>query len=458
MAEWQEACGVFGFYDMDGFNTAEMVYYGLFALQHRGQESCGIAVNDNGKIIYHKEKGLLGEVFDKTVLSHLDGKMGIGHVRYGAGGSNQREDAQPLVAKYTKGHMAIAHNGQLVNGKALREEFERAGSIFQSNSDAEVVAALLSRHRVKNRTLEDALAETMRTIKGAYALVLMTPHKIIAARDPLGMRPLVIGKKANSYIIASETSALTAVGASYVRDVRPGEIVVVNGDGLRSMVTDVPHKTALCLFEFIYFARPDSDIDGASVYQARFEAGRQLAREYQIDADIVIGVPDSGLIAAMGYANYSKVPYADGLLKNRYIGRTFIQPSQAMREQSVVMKLSPIRSQIEGKRVIMIDDSIVRGTTSKIIVKILKDAGAKAVHMLSCSPPVKYPCHFGIDTSEKETLIANTHTMDEIRKAIGADSLGFLSLEGLVQTPKGAKSNFCKACFDGRYPIAIEEA
>lgn len=454
MDKLKEECGVFGFYNNDDYNTAEMIYYGLFALQHRGEESCGIAINDNGKIIYHKEMGLISEVFNEILLNHLKGKMGIGHVRYTTNGDRERENAQPLVVKYTKGHMAVVHNGNIFNAGIIRKQFKKQGAIFQTNLDTEVIATMLSYERIKVHSIEYALALINKVLKGAYTLLVMTPTKIVATRDPLGMRPLVVGKRNNSYVVCSETAALTAVGAEYIRDVLPGEIITIDANGLRSIQTEF-RQTALCLFEFIYFARPDSTIDGANVYQARFKAGELLAQEYKIDADVVIGVPDSGIASAIGYSSYSKIPYAEGLVKNRYIGRTFIQPSQAMREQGVIMKLAPIKSQIAGKRIIMIDDSIVRGTTSKIIVQILKDAGAKEVHVLVSSPPVKHSCHFGIDTSEESTLIANTNTLDEIRQAINANSLGFLSLEGVLKTPVGSKCDFCKACFDGNYPLDI---
>ncbi len=455
----KEACGLFGFYNQDSFNTAEMLYYGIFALQHRGQESCGMAVNDNGHIIYHKEMGLVTEVFNNVTLAHLKGKFGIAHTRYCVSAEHLRENAEPFVLKYKKGQMAFAHNGAIVNADELRENLEEIGFFFQTNTDGEVVAALLALERIRTHSMEDAMVSVMKMLKGAYCCLVLTPTKLVAARDPLGIRPLVIGKRGNSYMVCSETAALTAVGAEFIRDVLPGEVVIIDQNGLRTIQTlaQVPDKkkTALCIFEHVYFARPDSVIDGANVYQSRFEAGRKLAQEYKIDADAVIGVPDSGVASALGYAFESGLPYIEGMIKNRYIGRTFIQPSQAMREQSVAMKLIPIATRIAGKRLIMIDDSIVRGTTSKIIVQMLKKAGATQVHMLVSSPPVKYPCYFGIDTSDKGTLIANTTNIEGIRQTIGADSLGFISLEGLLQTPVGAKCSFCKACFDGNYPIEI---
>lgn len=455
--KFHDECGVFGIYNKNNFNPAEMTYFGLYALQHRGQESAGIAVNDNGTIIYHKEMGMVLEVFDDVIIRHLQGKVAIGHVRYSTAGESLKENAQPLVIKYTKGHMAVAHNGNLVNADQIREELESKGCIFQTTTDSEVIAALLSRERIRHHSIEDSLVEVMREIKGAYSLLVMTPHKLIAARDPLGMRPLCIGKKEDSYIFASETAALETVGAEFIRDVNPGEIVVVNEDNIRSIQTEVPEESRMCIFEYIYFARPDSVIDGASVYEARLEAGKILAREFPVEADLVFGVPDSGLVAALGYSRESGIPYGDGLMKNRYIGRTFIQPSQGMREQSVRLKLNPFKSQVEGKRIILIDDSIVRGTTSKRIVKMLKDAGAKEVHMRISSPPVKYPCYFGIDTPHRQHLIACHNTVEEIAETIGADTLQFLSIEGLKKTPIGARCGFCTACFDGNYPIKVSK-
>ncbi len=457
MDKLQEECGVFGVYDQNGYDVAELTYFGIYALQHRGQESAGIAVNDNGKIFYHKEMGLVSEVFNDVVLQHLKGKAAIGHVRYSTAGDSLRENAQPLVLKYSKGHMALAHNGNLVNASCIREQFEGQGFIFQTTIDSEVIAAMLSRERIKHNSIEDALVEVMKVVQGAYSLLVMTPHKLIGARDPLGMRPLCIGKKEDTYILSSETAALDTVGADFIRDVLPGEIVIIDQEGLRSIQTVTQAKSAMCIFEFIYFARPDSVMEGVSVHQARYEAGRILAIEQPIEADLVIGVPDSGIAAALGYAAQSGIPYGEGLMKNRYIGRTFIQPSQGIREQGVRLKLNAVKSQIAGKRVVMIDDSIVRGTTSKKIVAMLKNAGAKEVHMRISSPPVKFSCYFGIDTPHRQHLIANTHTIEQMAEAIGVESLGFLSREGLLETPVGATCNFCTACFDGKYPIEIEK-
>ncbi|NLL71075.1 MAG: amidophosphoribosyltransferase [Epulopiscium sp.] len=451
----KEKCGLFGVYNCNDWNTAELTYYGLYALQHRGQESAGIAVNDNGRIFYHKEMGLVSEIFDHVVLGHLHGEIAVGHVRYATAEERMREDIQPLVLKYTKGHMALAHNGNLINAQQLRSKLEEQGTFFQTTTDLEVLAALLSRARIRHHSIEDALVEVMNKIKGAYSLLIMTPHKLIAARDPLGMRPLSLGKKGDSYIFASESTAFDAVGATYLRDVLPGEIIVVQDGKLRTLSNHVSTLSRMCVFEYVYFARPDSIIEGAEVYEARLEAGKILARECPAEADIVIGVPDSGLAAAQGYAKESGIPYGEGFVKNRYVGRTFIQPSQALRQEGVQIKLNPLRSQVKGKRVVMIDDSIVRGTTSKYIVSLLKEAGAKEVHVRISSPPVTHSCYFGIDTPHRKNLIAHTHSLEEIKQEIGADSIGFISLEGLLKTPVGATCGLCTACFTGEYPMEI---
>lgn len=452
-----EECGVFGVYNNNGFDTARMTYYGLFTLQHRGQESAGIAVNNNGTILYRKEMGMVADIFDDYVLDYLKGHSSIGHVRYSTAGSSLVENAQPLVLKYTKGHMALAHNGNLTNADKIRTELEEKGTIFQTTTDSEVIAALLSRARIKYSTIEDALVEVMQEIKGAYSLLVMTPNKLIAARDPLGMRPLVMGKKDGSYIFSSETCAFDGLGIEFIRDIDPGEIVVVNQDGVKSIQTQEYHHSAMCSFEYIYFARPDSVMEGLEVYEARFRAGKVLFEESPVEADVVVGVPDSGLGAAHGYAAASGIPIVDGFMKNRYVGRTFISPSQDLREKGVQLKLNPIRSQIEGKRVIMIDDSIVRGTTSRRIVNLLKDAGALEVHVRVSSPPVKFSCYMGIDTPERENLIASTHTIEETRDLICADSLAHISREGLLTTFAGTRCNFCTACFNGDYPVEITD-
>lgn len=450
-----EECGVFGVYNNNGLDTARMAYYGLFALQHRGQESAGIAVNNNGTILYRKEMGMVAEIFDDYILDYLKGHSAIGHVRYSTAGSSLVENAQPLVLKYTKGHMALAHNGNLTNAATIRTQLENKGTIFQTSTDSEVIAALLSRARIKYSTIEDALVEVMEQIKGAYSLLVMTPNKIIAARDPLGMRPLVMGEIDGTYVFASESCAFDALGAKFIRDLDPGEIVIVGKDGVKSIQTQEYRCSAMCSFEYIYFARPDSVIEGIEVYETRFRAGAKLFEEFPVEADVVVGVPDSGLGAAHGYAAAAGIPVVDGFMKNRYVGRTFIAPSQKLREKGVHLKLNPIRSQIEGKRVVMIDDSIVRGTTSRQIVNLLKDAGALEVHVRISSPPVRYSCYMGIDTPERKNLVASNNKVEGIREIIGADSLGYISREGLLSTFEGSRCDFCTACFDGNYPVEI---
>lgn len=450
-----EECGVFGIYDKDGHDCARLTYYGLYALQHRGQESCGIAVNDDGTIIYHKDMGLVPEVFNDVVLNHLKGEIAVGHVRYSTTGASLRENAQPLVTKYVKGTLTVAHNGNLVNTEQIREDLERMGAIFQTTIDSEVIAYLIARKRVKSGSVEEAVNRVMKIIKGSYALIVMSPRKLIGARDPLGIRPLCIGKLDNSYILASETCALDSINAEFIRDVEPGEIVVIDGNGLRSIKDNCGECSKLCIFEFIYFARPDSYIEGSSVYEARKEMGRILAREHPAEADLVIGVPDSGLSAALGYAEESGIPYGEGLIKNRYVGRTFIQPDQSQREKGVRIKLNALRSSVQGKRIVMVDDSIVRGTTSGRIVQMLKDAGATEVHMRVSSPPITHSCYFGIDTPSRSQLVASSKSVEDIRKLVGADSLGYLSTKGLLQTPKGTKCGFCTACFTGEYPMEV---
>lgn len=453
----QEECGIFGVYNMNDFDTARMTYYGLFSLQHRGQESAGIAVNNHGTILYRKEMGMVSEIFDDYILDYLKGHSSIGHVRYSTAGDSLAENAQPLVLKYTKGHMALAHNGNLTNAGKIRSELEEQGTIFQTTTDSEVVAALLSRSRIKYNSIEDALVEVMGIIKGAYSLLVLTPHKLIAARDALGMRPLVVGKKGDSYFFSSESCSFDALGVEFIRDVEPGEIIICDSNGIRSMKIETPEKSAMCIFEYVYFARPDSIMEGVEVFSTRFKAGQTLFKEHPVDADVVVAVPDSGIGAAHGYAQAAGIPFVSGFMKNRYVGRTFIQPEQGMREMAVHLKLNPIRSLVEGKRVVMIDDSIVRGTTSRHIVNLLKSAGAKEVHVRISSPPVKYSCYFGIDTPERKKLIASTHEVEEIRELICADSLGYISVEGLLKTCEGTKCDFCTACFMGNYPINIEE-
>lgn len=455
-----DECGVFGVYTKDGAEVSYLVYNGLLALQHRGQESCGIAVNDRGVICYHKDMGLVTEVFNPSILQQLQGQIAVGHVRYSTAGASVRENAQPLALRYVKGSIAIAHNGNLINATELRTELEHRGAIFQTTIDSEVIAYLIARERVTTRSIEEAVGRTMEQIEGSYSLVVMSPRKLIAARDPLGIRPLCIGKLPDDegYVFASESCALDAAGAEFVRDVEPGEIVVADENGLRS---DKSHckkdgKGALCIFEYIYFARPDSWIDGVSAYEAHKEAGRMLARQHPVEADVVIGVPESGIDAAIGYSEESGIPYEKGIIKNSYIGRTFIKPTQKERERSVRIKLNALSSAVKGKRVVMIDDSIVRGTTCGRIVKMLRAAGAKEVHLRISSPPFLYPCYYGTDVPAREQLAAVKYTIDELCALNFADSLGFLDCTTLSQMLKeNACKGFCDACFTGNYPAGI---
>ncbi len=456
-----EECGVFGVYCKDqSIHVASACYYALFALQHRGQESCGIVVNDNGVMTPYKDTGLVNDVFTDTVLRSLgEGQIAVGHVRYGTTGNANRRNAQPLTINHVKGSMSLAHNGNLTNAKALRRELELNGSIFHTTSDSEVIAYELTRQRINSNSIEEALSKAMNIIQGAYSLVLMSPQKLIGARDPLGFRPLVIGQIGDSYVLASETCALDAISAQYLRDVRPGEIVVIDDSGLHSL-TDHCHEgqKALCVFEYIYFARPDSVIEGSSVQIARQRAGAMLALEHPVHADVVIGVPDSGIAAAIGYARESGIPYGVGLIKNKYIGRTFIAPGQSHREDRVRIKLNAVADTVRGKRVIMIDDSIVRGTTSARIVRLLRAAGAKEVHMRISAPPFLNPCYFGTDISSRENLIACQHSIPEIEKIIGVDSLGYLSIPALTRLADNYHDGICAACFTGEYPVDVSDA
>ena len=458
----KEECGVFGMYDFDGGDVASTIYYGLLALQHRGQESCGIAVSDTagpkGKVITSKDMGLVNEAFTPDILEKLKGDIGVGHVRYSTAGSSTRENAQPLVLNYVKGTLGLAHNGNLINAPELRKELEYTGAIFQTTIDSEVIAYFIARERLNSKTVEEAVGRAMKKIKGAYSLIVMSPRKLIGARDPYGFRPLCIGKRDNTYILASETCALDTVGATFVRDVEPGEIVTISPEkGIesdRSMC--IPKEQhARCVFEYIYFARPDSYVDGMSVYNSRILAGKFLAVDSPVEADIVVGVPESGNCAALGYAMQSGIPYGQAFVKNSYVGRTFIKPKQKNRESSVQVKLNALRDAVAGKRVIMIDDSIVRGTTSDRIVRMLREAGAKEVHMRVSSPPFLWPCYFGTDVPAREQLIAHNRTVDEICKIIGADSLGYLREERLSEIVCGRE--ICKGCFTGKYPMEPPE-
>ena len=456
--ELHEECGVLGIYDFDGDDVASTIYYGLFALQHRGQESCGIAVSDTegpkGKVSAHKGMGLCNEVFTPEVLEGLHGNIGVGHVRYSTAGSSTRENAQPLVLNYVKGTLAMAHNGNLVNAPELRRELEYSGAIFQTTIDSEVIAYHVARERVKTPSVEAAVANAMKKIVGAYSLVVMSPRKLIGARDPYGFKPLCIGKRDNSYIIVSESCALDTIGAEFVRDVLPGEIVTITKDGIASdtsLCFKERSREARCVFEYIYFARPDSVFDGVSVYHSRLCAGRALAVDSPVEADVVVGVPESGNAAALGYSLQSGIPYGTAFVKNSYVGRTFIKPKQSYRESSVRIKLNVLKEAVVGKRVIMIDDSIVRGTTSALIVNMLREAGAKEVHVRISAPPFLHPCYFGTDIPDEDQLIAHNRSIDEIRDLLGADSLSYLNIDRLNEMAEGLP--ICTACFSGNYPI-----
>lgn len=454
-----EECGVFGIYDQEeGTDVASTIYYGLFALQHRGQESAGIAVSDTsgpkGVVDSYKDMGLVNEVFDAKKLATLHGNIGVGHVRYSTAGESTRENAQPLVLNYIKGTLGLAHNGNLINANELRDHLSETGAIFQSTIDTEPIAYLIARERLHSATVEEAVNRACKQLKGAYSLVVMSPRKLIGARDPFGFKPLVIGKRGSAYIFTSETAALDTIGAEFVRDVLPGETVWVTSDGqLHSDKSRClpKEKEARCIFEYIYFARLDSYIDGVAVYDARIKAGRFLAQDSPVEADLVVGVPESGNAAAMGYALESGIPYGTAFVKNSYVGRTFIKPGQSSRESSVRVKLNVLREAVAGKRVIMIDDSIVRGTTSDRIVGMLKEAGATEVHVRISSPPFLWPCYFGTDIPVREQLIAYNRSIEDIRKIIGADSLGYLSIDRLRQMVDGL--GICDGCFTGSYPL-----
>ena len=478
---FRDECGVVGIYGAE--NAAALSYFALTSLQHRGQESAGIAVSDGAKIKLHKGMGLVSDVFEQGHFESLDGSIAVGHVRYATAGGRTIENAQPFMNSFKMGSIALAHNGQLVNYEELRESLEDGGSTFSSSSDTEVILKLIVRkfvenggklgHRTKvslsgltgqsdndkNQELfVTAVVQAVKEIKGSFALCIMTENMLIGVRDPNGIRPLCMGRVGEGYVLASESCAIDSVNGQFERDIAPGEIVVINKDGIKSILTNdsLSVKKQTCIFEYVYFARPDSVIDGIAVQEARYKMGEVLAKESPVEADIVIGVPDSGLGAAQGYARASGVPYGMGIIKNKYIGRTFIAPTQKERENMVFVKLNAIRSDLEGKRVIVIDDSIVRGTTSRRLVQILRRAGAKEVHFRVSSPPVKFPCYLGIDTPSKNELISSTHELEEIRQEIGADSLAFISLEGMIEALRSCKpeaDGFCKGCFSGEYPV-----
>ena len=449
-----EECGVFGIFSDGTINPAYACYNGLLALQHRGQESCGIAVSDEGVIDYHKDMGLVTEVFNNKILDSLNGQMAVSHVRYSTAGGSVLENAQPLVMRYVKGTLSIAHNGNLTNALEIRRSLEQRGAIFQTTIDSEVICYVIARERLKCHSVEDAVARTMQVIEGAYSLLVMSPRKLIAARDPFGFKPLCIGKRDNAYIVTSETCALDTIGAEFVRDVEPGEVITITPEkGIESDMTMAlaPEKQARCVFEYIYFARPDSHIDGVSVYGSRIKAGRFLAIDSPVEADIVTGVPESGNAAALGYSLESGIPYGTAFVKNGYVGRTFIKPKQSSRESSVQIKLNVLKEAVKGKRVVMIDDSIVRGTTSDRIVRMLREAGATEVHVRISSPPFLWPCYFGTDIPAREQLIAYNRTIEDIRQIIGADSLGYLGIDRLHEMVEGLP--ICMGCFTGKYPM-----
>lgn len=458
--EIKEACGVFGIYDLDGNSVSNTIYYALLSLQHRGQESCGIAVSntnlDEKNIKCYKDMGLVSQVFNKEILKKLEGNLGIGHVRYSTTGESIKENAQPLALNYIKGTLAVAHNGNLINTKILKENLQKNGAIFHTTIDSEVIAYYIAKERVRSDSIEAAISKTMKIIKGAYSLIISSPQKLIGVRDPHGFKPLCLGKKDNSYILSSETCTLDTIGATFIRNVEPGEIITISKDGIESNKENVisESRRGRCIFEYIYFAREDSYIDNISVYKARFKAGEFLAEDSYVDADLVVGVPNSGNIGAKGYAKRSNIPFAEAFVKNSYIGRTFIKPEQSERTIAVKIKLNVLKEVVKDKRIILIDDSIVRGTTIKEIINLLKEAGAKEIHIRISSPPFICPCYFGIDVPKKDELITFNHDKEAIRKIIGSDSLEYLKVERLPQIVDGLK--ICNGCFTGKYPIRIK--
>ena len=453
----KEACGVFGIFNPHGEDAAPFVYYGLSSLQHRGQESCGIAVFDTGgprgNMCVHRGMGLVNEVFHENIIHNLKGNLGIGHVRYSTTGEPSLTNAQPLVMNYVKGTLALAHNGNLVNTRQLRRELEETGAVFQTSTDSEIIAYHIARNRLSSKTVEEAILKTAAKIRGAYGLVIASPRKLIGVRDPLGLKPLCLGKRNDSYLIASESCALSAVGAEFIRDIRPGEIVTISRDGITSNLDLCQSSHAHCIFEYIYFARLDSTLDGIPVYDARLRAGAALAKTYPAEADLVVGVPDSGITAAQGFAAQSGIPFGIAFYKNSYVGRTFIKPTQKERESSVRLKLSVLKNAVKGKDIVLIDDSIVRGTTIANLIRMLKQAGAGKVHVRISSPPFLYPCYFGTDVPSNRQLIASSRSMEEIRQLIGADSLGYLRVEDLKSMVDDLP--LCSACFDNQYPMDI---
>lgn len=447
--KFREECGVVGVFGHP--EASNLVYLGLYALQHRGQESAGIVSSDDNNLYLHKDMGLVSDIFDEERLNQLPGSIAIGHNRYSTTGSSQIKNAQPFVVEYSRGTMAVAHNGNLVNAADIRTVLENRGSIFQSTMDSEILVHLMAHSRAER--FIDSIAESLGRIKGAYSLILMTENALIAVRDPYGFRPLSLGTKDNAYVLASETCAFDLIGARFIRDIEPGELVRIDDDGLKSYKLFPRQRLAQCIFEYIYFSRPDSDVFGRNVHQIRRKMGNRLARESGVDADLVVPVPDSGVPASLGYADESGIPFEMGLIRNHYVGRTFIEPQQSIRHFGVKIKLNAISSVISGKRIIVLDDSIVRGTTSRKIIKMLRYAGASEVHVRIASPPTAYPCFYGIDTPTRKELIVSTHTIEEIRKYLTADSLAYLSLDGMLSTVEENRDDFCTACFTGNYPI-----
>jgi len=450
-----DKCGVFGIFSAKNEkDVASHAYMALYALQHRGQESCGIAVCNDGLMQHHSDSGLVPDVFTKENLDKLGkGNMAIGHVRYAPMDQKNRSNAQPLVVRHIKGAMAIAHNGSVTNAASLREKLQMEGAVFHTTSDTEVIINVITKKRIHEKTIEDAIDMAMNEIEGAYSLLIMSPAKLIAVRDPCGFRPLCMGSLNGDIVFASESCALDSIGADFIRDIEPGEIVIADKDGVRNVKTHCNKKSGMCVFEYIYFARPDSVIEGESVHMARQRAGSFLAVDHPVDADIVFGVPDSGLDAAIGYSRKSGIPYGVGFVKNRYVGRTFIQPTQEERDRAVRIKLNTIEASIKDKRVVLIDDSIVRGTTMKQIVKLVRETGAKEIHLRISSPPFINPCYFGTDISSRDFLISCKMTKDEIRVYLGADSLGFLSIDHVTKIAENSKCGFCAGCFTGEYPV-----
>lgn len=455
----KEECGVFGIFDLSDGDVFKEIYYGLLALQHRGQESCGIAIRNTSDpktmVKCHKGLGLVNDVFDENQLGQLTGNLGIGHVRYSTTGGTTLVNTQPLVLKYSKGTFTLAHNGNLVNTSTLRQQLEKNGDIFQTTIDSEVIAAHIARERLKASTIEQAIRQTAAKIRGSYGLVITSPGKLVGVRDPLGLKPLCLGRKGSAYLIASESCSILAAGGTFIRDIKPGEILTVTKDGIHSDLSLQQNFRAHCIFEYIYFARLDSWIDGVSVYESRLQAGDALARSYPVEADLVAGVPDSGLTAAMGYSKASGIPFEFIFYKNSYSGRSFIQPSKEGRDSTVKVKLSVLEPAVKGKRIVLVDDSIVRGTTIKNLIRMLKQAGATQVHVRIASPPFLYPCYFGVDVPSNRQLIAHNFSTEEIKGKIGADSLSYLPITDLEKIVGGI--SICHACFTGHYPMDISD-